>query len=83
MAIKQLTVFVQNKKGSVATVTDILSRLLECRKKDSDTYSGRKATERKSALKHYRNCIRKMREMTENHARCHKNVNNGCQRKDF
>lgn len=26
MAIKQLTVFVQNKKGSVATVTDILSR---------------------------------------------------------
>ena len=26
MAIKQLTVFVQNKKGSVAEVTDILSR---------------------------------------------------------
>ena len=26
MAIKQLTVFVQNKKGSVATVTDILSK---------------------------------------------------------
>lgn len=26
MAIKQLTVFVQNKKGTVATVTDILSK---------------------------------------------------------
>ena len=26
MAIKQLTVFVQNRKGSVVSVTDILSR---------------------------------------------------------